>query len=161
MTLDQLLIRAESATRNAIANGVEPLPTWLAENAQGVTLPIMSPPFESEGAIERTLETIRDLFAEFGAVRYVSILPAYALEGQAAREFKGGASISDHPDRREVVAILAVDIDGSFRAGHCYVLRPEHGKPSLSPMREMPQGYRAAGKGAGLLQTREERATRH
>jgi hypothetical protein len=49
-----------------------------------------------------------------------------------------GGSLASHPDRREIVAIVAEDCDGSHKQGSLYILRPESGKPTLSPVKIFP-----------------------
>jgi hypothetical protein len=42
--------------------------------------------------------------------------------------------LKEHPDRREVVMFVGEDISGECVQAHRYILRPERGKATLSPL---------------------------
>jgi hypothetical protein len=58
-----------------------------------------------------------------------------------------------HPDRREAVIIGAEDYITGMMMGIRYILRPEHGKPSLSPLTIEPFN-KSEGRFVGLLPPR-------
>lgn len=43
-------------------------------------------------------------------------------------------SLKEHPDRREIVTYFAENKRGQSVQGRQYILRPEHGRPTLSPL---------------------------
>jgi hypothetical protein len=63
------------------------------------------------------------------------LFPGSDAESEAIAEYaKGGANLADHPDKRKVCFIIAADHEGNQVAGYRFILKPEHGKPKLSPL---------------------------
>jgi hypothetical protein len=60
--------------------------------------------------------------------------------------------LSNHPDRREVVLFSAENRRGEWVTGIRYILRPEHGKPKLSPLTIDDMTLHSEGRMVGLLQ---------
>ena len=59
--------------------------------------------------------------------------------------------LKDHPDRREIVALSGED-GQRIALGMRYILRPEHGKPSLTPLTfEFGESGELGGRMVGLL----------
>lgn len=89
------------------------------------------------------------LFDPYLAVHSSRIEPLpHQITAPDAMEYIG--RMSEHPDRREVVAINAEDCDGANMMGWYFILRPEHGKPTLSPL-HMSEATESAGQLMGLL----------
>jgi hypothetical protein len=100
---------------------------------------------------------MRALFTVKNVVRYVFIDEAWIVsqKGDAAEFARLEAwaakhGVVNHPDRREVVIFLAEDLAGRLSA-HRLILRPEHGKPKLSPLK-FTEATAAKGRMVGLLQ---------
>lgn len=102
---------------------------------------------------------IRALFAMRKVVRYIVIDEAWILDRKhgpipppAEMEWIARHGLRNHPDRREVVMISGEDIHGARLIGERFILRPEHGRATLSPLRiiDMTEG-RSEGRMVGLL----------
>lgn len=130
---------------------------WVCEKANGEVFPI---------CVEMPDRKQRDAFADalkltfkrHTVARYVSMVEAWVLimpeENKAGMDFS--QSLKDHPDRREAIFIQAEDIDGSQRSGQYYILRPEHGKPTLSTFKSFDdQTKPSEGRFARLLSKEE------
>jgi hypothetical protein len=100
---------------------------------------------------------IKALFALENVDRYVFIDEAWILDNR-----RGGGPIdmnrvrreglSNHPDRREVVLFAAENRRGEMLTAARFILRPEHGKPSLSPLKiDDMTGIESEGRMVGLL----------
>lgn len=63
--------------------------------------------------------------------------------------------LRNHPDRREAVAFFAENRRGEMLRGNRWILRPEHGRASLSPLKidDVPPGSHSEGRMVGLLKT--------
>lgn len=105
---------------------------------------------------------MRALFQIKHVVKYVFIDEAWILDtsitdaAEAAKleAWAGKHGIANHPDRREIVMFLAEDLAGRLSA-HRFILRQEHGKPKLSPLKFIPAAAAAHGRMVGLLQRGE------
>lgn len=60
---------------------------------------------------------------------------------------RSGKPASEHPDAREVVFHVASMADGTTAAAVQFILRPEHGKPTLSPPKMLPADMVSGGLG--------------
>jgi hypothetical protein len=114
---------------------------------------VFSPPAPDK---DTSVAMVRALFVIRKVVRYVFIDEAWLLEAKGGldpadllRAARKG--ISGHPDRREVLLLNAEDRHGGHIMGRRYILRPEHGKPKLSPMTILGHDE-TAGRMVGLLQ---------
>ena len=105
----------------------------------------------------------RRIMRELEIVSYVFIDEAWILETKPRTpaedaeviRFCQEFGVSAHPDRREVVMFYAESKDGERLMAQRYILRPEHGKPTLSPLQFAPEkfsGGRVTGRMTGLLQ---------
>ncbi len=82
---------------------------------------------EKHGAVA----ALREMFREHNVQRYVFVCEGWMVE---VRKLPNEIAPSEHPDRREVITIVAEDRDGSQMSGQFYILRPEHGPAKLSPL---------------------------
>jgi hypothetical protein len=98
---------------------------------------------------------VRRLFVVKNVVAYVFIDEAWMVD-KAGRKAEGLEAwvmqhgTKNHPDRREIVMFLAEDLTGQMSA-HRFILRPEHGKPKLSPLKFIPASAQSHGRMVGLL----------
>lgn len=90
--------------------------------------------------------------------RFVFITEAWILDARQSGvkmidpgEYVEG-SISEHPDRREVVMLAAENRRGEMILGKRYILRPEVGKPSLAPLVIESEFDHSEGRMVGMLQ---------
>ena len=62
--------------------------------------------------------------------------------------------LRNHPDRREIVMFSAEDRAGNMLTASRFILRPEHGKPTLAPLKiDDMTGVTSAGRMVGLLKS--------
>jgi hypothetical protein len=102
---------------------------------------------------------MRLMFKVKHVVRYVFIDEAWivdqshtdAAEGAKLEAYAARHGLANHPDRREIVMFLAEDLAGRLSA-HRFILRPEHGKPTLAPLKFISGAAEAHGRMVGLLQ---------
>lgn len=127
----------------------EVLPMWHAVYGNGEHA-IIATPWSSDEDKEIALDMLRMLFRVHQVKRFAFIVEAWITVVQTKHELYKGPPPSEHPDRREVLMVTAEDRDGSQIMGLYYILRPEHGPPTLSPLKVQP--YNAtAGRMVGLL----------
>ena len=74
------------------------------------------------------------------------------LDIEKARRY----GISNHPERREIVLFSAENRKGEKRTANRYILRPEHGKPTLSPLTIDEPFDHSEGRMVGLLDWNKE-----
>ncbi len=159
MTLDQMLYRASENAEQIFTEFQHVNPAFIAETATRQITPLIlsDMPTDSDGK-ELVYSTIREIFNQIGAVRFVSIAEAWILFPQPGETYTG-KPLAEHLDRREVVFIHAEDIQGNIRSAIHYILRPEHNKATLSPLHELPIGQ-SSGRMTELLHP-PAKSTRH
>jgi hypothetical protein len=110
---------------------------------------------------ETMVMAARAIMRELSIERYVFINEAWVLEAMNRTpeevaeidRFTSEFGVSEHPDRREVVMFFAENKAGEHLMAHRYILRPEHGKPSLSALKWFEPGeLPIRGHMTGLLQ---------
>jgi hypothetical protein len=93
---------------------------------------------------------------------YVFIDEAWSLEinrtlkpGEAEEieRFCNEFGVRNHPDRREMLMFYAENKSGERLQAHRPIVRPEHGKPKLMPLRYPWQDGTVRGRLSGLLQS--------
>ena len=136
MNLDELYQHGQEAAKHLFDKQGKLTPMWLCVDDKGELIPICVPMTERETR-DALADVLRKILKEMKTVRYVSMVEAWALKGKTEdgipESVRQGASISSHPDRMEVIYIIAEDIDGQTRSGMYHILRPERGKAVLSP----------------------------
>jgi hypothetical protein len=111
-----------------------------------------------EGDKDTSVGLIKAAFAIHAIDRYVFIDEGWILD----QRLSGGAPLDlariartglrDHPDRREVLLFLAENRRGERQTGSRYILRPEHGRASLAPLKlDDMTGLQSSGRMIGLL----------
>jgi len=152
MTLEEIFEHGQQAAQVLFAAQGEVHPMWLAQTTTGEILPIIAPMHEREDK-DSLVDGIRAIFKQKDVIRYVSLLEAWMLEMKnqpLPASVRLGAPISQHPERREIIAIAAED-KTDMLTGMFYILRPEHGKAQLSPFKRMEKSTRHEGRFVGLL----------
>lgn len=115
---------------------------------------VMTPP---PGDKDMSVALMKAAFVLNDIERYVFIDEAWILDNR-----KGGPEIDmdrvrregvrDHPDRREVLMFAAENRKGEILTATRFILRPEHGKASLSPlMFNDMTGVESKGRMVGML----------
>ena len=132
-------------------------PMWICQTKAGDLMIVGGDMPSHIGNDRNKLATIlKAAFHAHGVVRYVFMTEAWALdcEGKSREDLpssiKAGASIESHPDRREVISLVAEE-KGRHLMGTMYILRPEHGPAKLSKF-ELFDGDKIEGRFSGLLQ---------
>jgi len=147
--LDAMIDHAAAFVVERFAKAGEIPSMWIAETKAGEHMAV---PDLFDTKTEQ-LAFLRAVFREHKVVRFVAMMEAWILD---SRDLGGGpipdagASLEHHPDRREVVMLQAEDRE------HCalarfYILRPEHGPPTLSPLYRSGTMDRFEGRMTGLL----------
>lgn len=125
------------------------VPMWVGISDKGAHVPIIVPDLDDKDAVA---EKIKEFLKKEKIQRYVCMMEAWIYEGkEMPPEVKEGKSIEHNPDRREVIHILAEDRDGNTMSGQYYILRPEHGKPKLSPLKVHEKASRTEGRFARMF----------
>jgi len=125
-------------------------PMWIGETKDGMIIPMVCP-FHTIDEKDMMVEAIKILFKQRGVVRHVSLVEAWMVEANEIPEsIKLGGDAASHPERREVIHIVAEDADGKQLCGHYFILRPENGPPKLSEFKRI-DGSRLEGRFTGLL----------
>jgi hypothetical protein len=154
MTLDQIFDHGAAAAQELFDQQGAVQPMWIAQTKDGGILPIIISNMERESK-DAVIDELKRMFREHDVVRYVSILEAWALsiktKDALPDSVRLGAPISQHPDRREIIALVAEDKSEGVLSGHFFILRPEHGKPKLSKLERMPKNSPQEGRFSGLL----------
>lgn len=150
MTLNEIFDHGKDAAKHLFDTQGEVHPMWIIENNKGEITPMIVPMVGDKNEIAKA---VGKALKELKAVRYVSIIEAWTLEPKSKElpeSIKLGAPVSQHPDRREVIWIIAEEKGGSI-AGMYYILRPEKGKPVLSPFKTLPKSEHQEGRFVNLL----------
>jgi hypothetical protein len=109
--------------------------------------------FEDRDAKQSTSEIMRKAIRETSAQRYALVMEAWTVnehgDTKLAMEMTSkGLSLENHPDRIEVITIFVEDKNTNECLSRMYqILRPEHGKATLSPPRDFSEAVR--GENAG------------
>lgn len=147
MDLDRLFnFGAESAQHLFLRQG-ELLPVWaVLDEKDCIKILVVAEMTDKDAVAEKVKEFIK----KQKATAYVSAIEAWVVEipkgGDMPREIKEGRSLKHNPDRRELINILAEDNQGNSVSGCYYILRPEHGKPKLSPLKVFPKATKTEGR---------------
>jgi hypothetical protein len=102
---------------------------------------------DGKGFVPAPVPVMKALFEHHGVDRYVFIGEAWTGPS--------GSRPSEHPDRREVVMIVAEDGTG-MKAASRAILRPASRKPKLAPIEMYDEGMGGGGM-ANLLQAKMAR----
>jgi len=153
MTLEELVDHAALFVQQTFPIRGSIVPMWILQTEAGM-VPICVP-WNNPEEKRMAFEAVRALAVKERAQSYVSIVEAWALEApdpewKIPASVKLGGSIASHPERREVIHIMAED-KTKGRGAMFYILRPEHGPPSLSPIKKFGDAE-MWGRMTGLLQ---------
>lgn len=126
----------------------EVIPMWHAVDAQGEHI-LIATPWSNDREKDIAVQGLRQMFKEKGVKRYAFMVEAWMRHAASREDIS--ARVSEHPDRREIVNISAEDRKGNRLMGWYYILRPEHGKATLSPL-HMGNEILTSGRFTGMLQ---------
>lgn len=129
---DFFAVAADLAARMFRKSG-EILPMWHAVTGNDEHL-VIATPWSNDEEKDITQRGLRRMFQVQCVKRFAFICEAWTAELKTIAEAKEGPRPSEHPDRREVLMISAEDRWGNALSGFFYILRPEHGDSTLSPL---------------------------
>jgi hypothetical protein len=113
-------------------------------------------PWEDSDEKHAVIDHLRQIFQAHGVKRYAFMCEAWAvLAPNLESPYGKHDSLKEHPDRREMLTVHAEDRDGHTLAGWFYILRPEHGPATLSPL-HMSEATELKGALHGMLSARDE-----
>ena len=131
--LQELFAHAADIARNMFLDSGEILPMWHAVTKDGENM-LIATPWNSDEEKHFAERGLRQMFQVHGVQRYVFISEVWMAQARSFEEVNTGPRPSEHPDRREALFLAAEDRAGNAISGHFFILRPEHGKPTLSPL---------------------------
>lgn len=155
-TLKELFDFAATKAVEIFNDSGEILPMWHCILGTGEHA-LIATPWNDPEEKEQTVIALRQMFAQKQVKRYVFFTEAWTVvcdnkvNAEKALEVYREKGLKAHPDRREIVLVKAEDRDGTTIRGHFFILRPEHGKPSLSPLHLDDHISHATGLMEGLL----------
>lgn len=124
-------------------------PMWIGVNAKGSHVPLLVSDMSDK---DKVVEHVRAFIKREKITRYVSMLECWIYEGkEIPPEIARGESLEHNPDRREAIQVIAEDNEGNIISGHFYILRPEHGRPKLSPLKFLPPETETKGRFIGMF----------
>ncbi len=110
-------------------------PMFVGEDEKGEKTALMTP-FSSDEEKQMIARMVHEFFVEKQILRYAFLSEGWmrvATPEENKNPKKIDPKVSEHEDRRE--ALIVVANDGITDVYMCrYILRPEHGKPCLSPV---------------------------
>jgi len=158
LKLEDILAYAAKTARSAFNQKGEVAPMWAGHTATGELVMCIPENFNDGDAKQKAVDGVRKIFREKGVVQFAFMTEAWVLDTKTAGSdlavklaLRSGRSLEHHPDRREVVMLQAEDKERCLIA-YYYILRPEYGKPTLSPLIKTPEDITGLrGRMMGLL----------
>ena len=133
----------------------EVLPMYHAIKSTGDTL-IITPPHDCSK--DMAVALVKAAFVLEDIDRYVFIDEAWILDDRKTprpdRDYNKIAreGLEHHPDRREIVMFAAENRRGQIQTASRFILRPEHGKAKLTPLKiDDMSNLQSEGRMVGLL----------
>lgn len=125
-------------------------PMWIGVNGKGSHLPLIIADLSDKDAVA---DAVRSFLKKNGITRYVMIAECWMYKGKKIpNEVLEGKSIKNNRDRREAIHVFAEDNKGNSISGRFYILRPEHGKPKLSPLKMDAEKTKSEGRFVGMFE---------
>lgn len=142
-----LAVASKAAVREFNRDGELP-PDFLIEDSNGIRILIrFADGLGGNTRKDAIAAKMREIFRDKDIVRYAFSTEAWMVDGtrlpdkgeSAMAMQKRGESLEYHSDRIEGVTVFVEDRETKEVYHRSYhILRPEHGKPTLSPPRDMP-----------------------
>lgn len=141
-TLREEIEIASKHVEKIFAEQGELIPMWDVFTADGKR-GIIGTPFSGEASKEAITYALRQMFEEFGVVRYVFVTEAWTLrqglsEAETRKALK--ASLENHPDRREIIQLTGEDTESGQILAFREIIRNADGSATLGPLEWMLQG---------------------
>lgn len=124
---------AADNTANMFRKHGEVQPMWHAVDGNDQHI-LIATPWRDDDEKDATSQALRTMFRAKNVKRFAFICEAWVATVKTLAEVNDGLRPSEHPDRREVLMINAEDRQGNELSGFFYILRPEHGPATLSPL---------------------------
>lgn len=133
----------------------EILPMYHAIKSTGETM-IITPPHDCSK--DMAVALVKAAFVLEDVDRYVFLDEAWALDNRKGNlppidiDKANREGLEHHPDRREIIMFAAENRRGQMLTGSRFILRPEHGKAKLTPLKidDMTR-VQSEGRMVGLL----------
>jgi hypothetical protein len=151
--LADLIKVASNKAEELFRKSGEILPMYEATRPDGKRLIIPTPGIDKDTDVM----LIKAIFAIENIDHYVYFTEAWIIDntrsGQPLDLDKiKREGVRNHPDRREVVMFIAENRDGEILTASRYILRPEHGKAKLTPLKiDDLTNFESSGRMFGLL----------
>ena len=153
MNLKELIQFASAQAETIFRRTGEVLPMWHCIKSNGEQLIVPSPCDDKDVAVG----LIKALMELEDVETYVFMSEAWVLHAGPGADIDGinRRGLSEHPDRREAIMFAAENRDGDEQTACRFILRPEHGKAKLSPLKMDDMKNRTSeGRMVGMLQRR-------
>lgn len=151
-TLREFIASASESIEAVFDHSGEIEPVWHCVKADGTEFLVRPPCVDKDLAV--TL--LRSAFRMMEVRRCLFISEAWTAQGdrsEVERWIANGRSLSEHPDREEIVMFSGEDECMSLSA-HRRILRPANGKASLGPLRFLDDITISEGRLVGMLPRR-------
>jgi len=134
MTLEKLLEHAADFAVAQFNRAGEVSPMFIAETADAhIVIPCL---WADRQEKHRTFDALRLAFRAMDVERYATMGEAWTVichDGKLPASYLAGAGLDTHPDRREIMHVIAADKERAL-CREWSILRPETGKPTLRPI---------------------------
>jgi hypothetical protein len=149
--MQELFEHARDRSADMFRETGEVLPMWHAVAGNGDNV-LIATPWSNDDEKDAAMGALRMLFAKHQVKRYAFVCEAWVVvaKGNNLDAAMAEPRPSEHPDRREVLRIQVEDRSGEQLSGSYFILRPEHGKPTLSPF-HIDDYTATTGRMTGLL----------
>ncbi len=138
-TTKEMMEHLAGFAKKTFADTGEVLPMWVLVShfPKMEIMPILAP-FSSSEEKDAVVAFVREKAKEMNAdlVGFMAEAWTVSVKKDSGINIRGIVP-SEHDDRREVINIVAEDKAGNTAAGFYYILRPENGKPVLSPFKDL------------------------
>jgi hypothetical protein len=135
-------------------NGDEIMPTWIAENSEGIA--IYATPWRSDQEKRETTQFLRQRFKDEGVFRYAMISESWMVSATNNKNpYDEVESLEDHPNRKEIVMIFAEEAQEKMM-GHFEIIR-EGDNAHLADFQLMSRLEHIKGDMTGLTEGAERR----
>jgi hypothetical protein len=150
-TLRQFIEHAAKQAAKIFEKNGQLLPMYHAVDSAGKDLIFPSPSADKDKAVA----IVRKVLAEAGATRVAYMDEAWSIDNREAGDvdveeiYRSGRSISEHPDRIEIIMISAEDASEGIIMAHRKIFR--HGDRAVLGKLEILEGGGLEGRMVGLL----------
>lgn len=152
--LNDLLEHASMFVEKAFKHQGVIHPLWIAVDRSGGQVVVPPPvPFTTVASKDYATMVVRAMFEVTGVTRYVFVAESWLLAGPGIDlEHDQQHGISRHPDRQEVINMMAESETAGLVMAWRHIIRPAKGKAKLGPLViEQRVGMTIEGRLASML----------